>query len=125
MQERNAFANTARRVGPEQVRGSVQNDEQMQQSSTVYDARKDVLRDQREIKFLILKGYAISVENTNTPDRNKFKERDWLREFLQNLAKSKSFYGNENDKVKLIEVRNTGNLSGFKIALELKEPLKK
>lgn len=90
-------------------------------TSNAYDPQKELLRDQREIKYLILKGYTISVQNTLNPDKKRIQERNWLREFRNNLEKSPIF----NGQGKLYENRESGNLTGFYIILELKEPLRK
>ena len=86
-----------------------------------YDPAKELLRDQREIKYLVLRGYAVSVRNTAAPEKGRIQERNWLREFRQNIEKSPLF----NGQGKLYENRESGNLTGFYIVLELKEPLRK
>ena len=78
-------------------------------------------RDQREIKYLILKGYTISVKNTLRPVKGAYPDVNYLRQFRNALKDSKVFKAES----RLYTNKTTGNLTGFDIILELQETLRK
>lgn len=76
-------------------------------------------RDQREIKYIILKGYAIDVKNSLNPVKGM--EQNYLRQFRNALKNSEIF----KEESRLYTNNVSGNLNGFDIVLELKETLRK
>ena len=94
-----------------------------EQSSKQYSPEKERLRDQRSIKFLILKGYALSVTNNLAPDKNKPRTENWLLKFRERLRKSTLFDG-EGTLYTNKEERKPG-LTRFYIILTLKTQLDK
>lgn len=90
-------------------------------ANQAFNPEAHAMRDQREVKFFILKGYIISVKNTLTPSRNQNSSEGYLNNFLIALKKSQYFTNN----YKLVDKTESGNLTGFHIILELKEPIRK
>lgn len=84
-----------------------------------FDSVANFLRDQREIKFLIIKGYTISTKNTLSPVKGA--ETDYLRRFFENVKNSKVF----KENYRLYTNERTGNLTGFYVILELNEIIRK
>ena len=80
----------------------------------------DPNRDQREIKYIILKGYAINVKNTLAPAAGS-NAPDYLRQFRDALKTSEVF----KEESRLYTNNSSGNLNGFDIVLELKDTLRK
>ena len=78
-------------------------------------------RDQREVKFLILKGYTIPVRNTLNPEKGRNRDEVYLRHFLNALEKSEIF----NKDARLDIDGGSKTLTEFKLILELKEPIRK
>ena len=93
------------------------------QNSKQYSPEKERLRDQRNIKFLILKGYALSVTNNLTPGKTKPRMENWLLKFRERLRKSTKFDG-EGRLYTNKEERKPG-LTRFYIILTLKTQLDK
>ena len=89
-------------------------------SSSQFDAAAHARRDQREIKYILLKGYTISARNTLTPKPGA-REENYLRKFRDALKNSPVF----KEESRLYENRETENLTEFNIILELKETLRK
>jgi len=94
-----------------------------EQNSKQYSPEKERLRDQRSIKYLILKGYALSVTNNLSPDKNKPRTENWLLKFRERLRKSSKFDG-EGRLYTNKEERKPG-LTRFYIILTLKTQLDK
>lgn len=84
-----------------------------------FDAVSHALRDQREINYLILKGYTLSTPNSLKPAKGA--ETDYLRKFFDRVQNSgifaKEYYLYTNEK--------TENLTGFYVILKLKETIRK
>ena len=81
----------------------------------------DPNRDQREIKYIILKGYTISVRNTLDPGKGGTVHENYLRKFRDALKNNPVF----KEESRLDTNKESGNLTGFDIVLELKETLRK
>ena len=81
----------------------------------------DPNRDQREIKYIILKGYTISVRNSLDPRKNASVHENYLRKFRDALKNNPVF----KEESRLDTNKESGNLTGFDIVLELKETLRK
>ena len=84
-----------------------------------FDALANSLRDQREVKYLILKGYTISTKNSLSPVKGA--ETDYLRRFFERVKTSQVF----KEEYNLYTNERTGNLTGFYVVLELKETIRK
>ena len=78
-------------------------------------------KDQREVKFLLLKGYTISVKNTLEPVKGSPVHENYLRKFRENLKNSAVF----KEESRLDKNTESGNLTSFEIVLELKETIRK
>ncbi len=85
------------------------------------NAAANAVRDQREIKYIILKGYTISVRNTLNPVKNTSVRENYLRHFRDALKNNPVF----KEESFLYANKESGNLTGFDIVLELKETLRK
>ena len=90
-------------------------------NSGKFDPVAHARRDQREIKYLILKGYTISVKNTLKPVKGAAADVNYLRQF-RNALKNNPVFKEESH---LYTNKTSGNLTGFDIILELKETLRK
>ena len=88
-------------------------------NSANFDPVAHFNRDQREVKFLILKGYTISARNTRNPQSDS--SVDYLRKFFATLQNSEIF----KPEYRLYTNQKAGNLTGFYIILELKETIRK
>ena len=78
-------------------------------------------KDQREVKFLLLKGYTISVKNTLEPVKGSLVHENYLRKFRESLKNSAVF----KEESRLDKNTESGNLTSFEIVLELKETIRK
>ena len=85
----------------------------------------DPYRDQREIKYIVLKGYAIGVKNTLNPQKGGIVQQDYLRQFRTALKNSEVFKEENRLYTNTNNYNMSGNLNGFDIVLELKETLRK
>ena len=88
-------------------------------TNTNFDPVTHFNRDQREVKFLILKGYTTSAKNTLNPQRDS--SVDYLRKFFAKLKDNDIF----KPEYRLYTNEKVGNLTGFYIILELKETIRK
>jgi hypothetical protein len=84
-----------------------------------FDAVSHALRDQREIKYLIIKGYTLSTPNTLKPVKGA--QTDYLRKFFEQVRNSKLF----KEKYYLYTNEKVENLTGFYVILELQESIRK
>ena len=84
-----------------------------------FDSVSHALRDQREINYLIIKGYTLSTPNSLKPAKGA--ETDYLRKFFDRVQNSgifaKEYHLYTNEK--------TENLTGFYVILKLKETIRK
>ena len=78
-------------------------------------------KDQREVKYLLLKGYTISVKNTLEPVKGSPVHENYLRKFRESLKNSAVF----KEESRLDKNTESGNLTSFEIVLELKETIRK
>lgn len=91
-------------------------------SNQNFDPVAHANRDQREIKYLILKGYTISVKNTLKPVKGANADVvKYLRQF-RNALKNSTVFKAES---RLYTNKTSGNLTGFDLILELQETLRK
>ena len=89
-------------------------------TASAFDPVAHANRDQREIKYLLLRGYTISARNTLAPKAGRMEE-NYLRKF-RNALKNNPIFKEES---RLDKNSETENLTEFNIILELKETLRK